>query len=71
MTNTALEAITSLSGKKCQTEVRDPDLENEVKVLRSRNFDWPYLRQFLSQDQNVWCSENVLPNGFKVYEGQK
>ena len=33
----------------------------KVKVQRSRNFDWPYVRHFLPQNQSVWCSGNALP----------
>ena len=50
--------------QKCQTGVcgLDLDLANEFKVLRSRNFDWPYLRHvLLSQNQNDWCSGHTLP----------
>ena len=50
-----------MTGKvqKCQNgaDDLDLDLENEVKVWRSRNFKWPYLGQFSTQNQNVWCSE--------------
>ena len=35
--------------QKCQSGVRDLDLENEVKVRRSWNFNWPYLGQFSTQ----------------------
>ena len=24
---------------------------------RSRNFNWPHIRQFSTQNQNVWCSQ--------------
>ena len=34
--------------QKCQNSVCDLDLENEVNVLRSRNFNWPYLGHFLT-----------------------
>ena len=43
---------------KCQNGVCDLDLENEVKVQRSRNLDWPYLS---SQNQNVCSSGHALP----------
>ena len=39
----------------------DRELENKVKIQRSINFDWPYLRIFLLHNQNVWCSENISP----------
>ena len=47
--------------QKCQNSVCDLDfdLENKVKVLRSRNFEWPYLRDFATQDEDVCCSENA------------
>ena len=32
--------------QKCQNVVCDLDLENEVKVQRSQNFEWPYHRYF-------------------------
>ena len=35
----------------------DFDLENEVKVPRSRHFNWSFLGQFSTHNQNVWCSE--------------
>ena len=31
------------------------------KIQRSRNFDRLYLRQFLTQNQSVWCSGHALP----------
>ena len=37
--------------------LRGNGLENDVKVSRSRNFNWPYLRQFLTRNQNVSRSE--------------
>ena len=40
----------------CQNGVCDLDLENEVKVPRSQNFNWPYLEHFSTQDQNIECS---------------
>ena len=43
--------------REVQNGVRDLDLEDEVNVQMSRNFNWPYLWQFSMQNQNVWCSE--------------
>ena len=31
----------------------DLDLENEVKVRKSLNFNWPHLGHFSTQNQNV------------------
>ena len=33
-------------------------LANEVKVVRLQNCNWSHLRQFLTQNKIVWCSEN-------------
>ena len=43
----------------CQNGVRDldRDLQNEVKVRKSQNFNYPYLEEFLTQNHNVWCSD--------------
>ena len=40
--------------QKRQKGIRDLDfdLENEVKVRRSGDFNWPYLGQFSPQNQN-------------------
>ena len=43
-------------GSKEKSCIRDLDLdpENKVKVRRSRNFNWPYLEHFSTEDdQNV------------------
>ena len=45
--------------QKCQDGVCgfDCDLENEVKVRRSRNVDWLYIEHFSTENQNVECCE--------------
>ena len=39
---------------KCQNNVNDLDLENELIVEKSQNFNWPYLSQFLPPNQ-IMC----------------
>ena len=53
--------------KKCQNGAcyLDLDVENDVKVHRSWHFSWPHLRYFLTQNQNVSCSEHALPMSLK------
>ena len=39
--------------EKFQNGVLDLNLENEVKVYRSRNFNWPCLCHLSTHNQNV------------------
>ena len=63
-----LLACSTVQVQICQNGVRDLhlDLDDEVKVRRSRNFNWPYLGHFWTQNQSVYCSE--LLNGFNAHE---
>ena len=62
----------SLNGgnKKCQNGVRhvDLDLENEVKVWRSRNFSWLYLGQLSNTESECLVFRDRILNRFKACE---
>ena len=54
--------------QKCQNGVCDFDLENEVKVQRSQNFDYLYLCHFFIAESKCLVFGERLTNVFKVCE---
>ena len=56
--------------QKWQNGVRDLgiDLENDVEVRRSRNFNWPYLGP--TQNQNVYVLRSASTRLYGVRAGK-